>query len=293
MTGPRLTVCSSHAIPPPPGDPTWPFPAMPEIWTAWEAVRAEIERFAPDVVVYFGIDHRRAFRSVIPSVAVALKATARGDRDGPVGDYTVDATLARGIADHLSRNDIDIAVAYDVALDHGFGHSARDLLGGIDRYPLVPIFLNSASPPVLSFRRAAVIGDAVGEYFDGRPERVLFVGTGGLTHHLPGFQPPDDGADLSEEQRLELYGRLNRELFDPTLVFDGGWDRELLDGLGGTERDWLGPIGVDVVGRGGNGAQEAVSWVATWAAGRRPLRVLAYRFEALMGGNGAAVAVSA
>ncbi|MFN8023535.1 MAG: hypothetical protein U0Q03_18545 [Acidimicrobiales bacterium] len=290
--GARLTVCSSHAIPPPPGDPSWPFPAMPEIWEAWAVARAAIEAFDPEVVVFFGIDHRRAFRSVIPSVAVALHATARGDRGGPLGTYSVAGDLARDVANHLSSRDVDLAVAYDVALDHGFGHSARDLLGGIDRYPLVPIFLNSASPPAPSFRRAATIGDVVGSFFDGRAERVLFVGTGGLTHHLPGFLPPDDGADLTEEERLELYGRLNRELFDPTLVFDGSWDREFLAGVQGSGRDWLGPIGTDVVRRGGNGANEAVSWVAAWAAGGRPLRVLAHRFDPVMGGNGAAVALS-
>lgn len=290
--GARFTVCSSHAIPPRPGDPRWPFPPMPEIWDAWDEARAAIEAFDPQVVVYFGIDHRRAFRAVIPSVAVALHATARGDRDGPTGTYSVASDLSREVAMHMSAHDVDVAVAYDVALDHGFGHSARDLLGGIDRYPLVPIFLNSASPPAPSFTRAATIGDVVGSFFDGRSERVLFVGTGGLTHHLPGFQPPDDGADLTEEERIELYSRLNRELHDPTLVFDGSWDRELLAGLATGERGWLAGIGSDVVRRGGNGANEAVSWVAAWAAGRRPLRVLAHHFDPSMGGNGAAVAVA-
>jgi 2,3-dihydroxyphenylpropionate 1,2-dioxygenase len=133
VTGARLCVCSSHAIPPPPGDPTWPYPTMPEVWHAWERARDAIDAFWPDVVVLFGIDHRRAFRSVIPSVAIALAATARGDRNGPVGRYAVPADLARELAGHVSAQDIDIAVAHDVALDHGFGHAARDLLGGIDR----------------------------------------------------------------------------------------------------------------------------------------------------------------
>ena len=287
----RLTVCSSHAIPPRPGSPEWPLPPMPEIWDAWDEARSIIDAFDPELVVYFGIDHRRAFRTVIPSVAVALAATAGGDRDGPVGRYSVPGDRARELAQWMSDGDIDVAVAHDVVLDHGFGHSARDLLGGIDRRPIVPIFLNSASPPAPSFRRSAAIGDRVGAFFDARPERVLFVGTGGLTHDLPGFYPPDDGAVLSEDERIELYGRLNRELRVPGLAFGPEWDRAFLAGITTTDREWIDDVGTDVARRGGNGANEAVSWVAAWAAGRAPLRVLAHRFDAEFS-NGAAVAVS-
>lgn len=287
----RLTVCSSHAIPPPPGDPSWPFPPMPDIWQAWADASAAIAAFDPEVVVLFGIDHRRAFRSVIPSVAVALAATARGDRDGPTGRYSVPADLARSIATHLVDNDVDVATAYDVALDHGFGHTSRDLLGGIDRYPIVPIYLNSASPPVVSFRRAATIGDLVGSFFDDRHERVLFVGTGGLTHDLPGFYPLDDGTELTEDERIELYGRLNRELRVPGRSFGPEWDREVLAGLATTDRSWVGPLGDTAIARGGNGAQETITWVAAWAAGRAPLRVLAHSFDDSTS-NGAAVVIA-
>jgi 2,3-dihydroxyphenylpropionate 1,2-dioxygenase len=264
---------------------------MPEIWDAWEVARAAVDAFWPDVVVLFGIDHRRAFRSVIPSVAVALAATGRGDRGGPVGRYQVPTDLARGVAEHLSARDIDLAVAHDVALDHGFGHAARDVLGGIDRWPTIPIFINSASPPSPSIQRAAEIGDAVGSFFVDRPERVLFVGTGGLTHDLPGFYPPDDGVDRTEEERIELYARLNQELRVPGRTFGPEWDLEFLAGIRGTDRGWLDHVGRDVVGRGGNGAQEVVSWVAAWAAAGQPLEVLAHRFDAEFS-NGAAVAIS-
>lgn len=288
----RLTVCSSHAIPPPPGDPSWPFPPPRDVWAAWEVARGIIDAFRPELVVFFGIDHRRAFRAVIPSVAIALAATARGDRNGPVGRYLVPGGLARELAGHLSRHDIDIAVAHDVALDHGFGHSARDLLGGIDRFPIIPVFINSASPPAPSFTRAAAIGDAVGTFFDDRDERVLFVGTGGLTHDLPGFYPPDDGAELTEDERIELYGRLNVELSVPGRSFGPEWDAEFLAGVTTHDRAWLGPVGSTAVERGGNGAPEAASWVAAWAAGREPLHVLAHEFDAAHS-SGAAVAVSA
>ncbi|MBI4935762.1 MAG: 3-carboxyethylcatechol 2,3-dioxygenase [Actinobacteria bacterium] len=264
---------------------------MPEIWAAWEQARGIIDAFDPELVVLFGIDHRRAFRSVIPSVAVALEATARGDRDGPVGRYRVPSDIARALAEHLVANDIDIAIAYDVALDHGFGHAARDLLGGIDTRGIIPVFINSASPPAPSLRRAAAIGDVVGSFFDDWTERVLFIGTGGLTHDLPGFYPADDGAELTEDERIILYARLNRELRVPGLAFGPEWDRAFLAGVGTTDREWLDEVGRDVSGRAGNGGNEAVSWVAAWAAGGGPLHVLAHRFDAEFS-NGAAVAIS-
>jgi 2,3-dihydroxyphenylpropionate 1,2-dioxygenase len=120
---------------------------------------------------------------------------------------------------------------------------------------------------------------------------VLFIGTGGLTHDLPGFYPADEGADLTEEERIALYARLNVELRVPGRTFGPEWDLAFLDGIRGTDRAWLDDVGRDVSLRGGNGANEVVSWVAAWAATGEPLDVLTHRFDAEYS-NGVAVAVS-
>ncbi|SMC88262.1 hypothetical protein [Lentzea albidocapillata] len=268
----RLTVCASHLI----TLPSAPFgPVREAIATARDAVAA----FDPELVVFFGTDHRRAFRSVVPTFAVVLEATAQGDVAGPIGSYDVPSALGRSLVADLVAGEFDVATAYEAALDHAFGHTTRDLLGSISAKPVLPIFVNCASPPHATFRRAASLGRRVGEFFADR--RVLYVGSGGLAHDLPGFREPETGAVLTEEERQawikDVNERARREGTVRELVRT--WDEAFLAGIGGTSWDWLDEIGTDLVERGGNGAAECLTWTAAWAAGGQPLVTLAHEFD--------------
>ena len=201
--------------------------------------------------------------------------------------------LAERLAERLVEGGVDVATARDVDLDHGFGLTALDLLDGIDTVPTIPVFVNALTPPLPTYRRAALLGQVVGETLSGYPGRVLFVGSGGLAHDLPGFYVPDDGVERTEDELVAHYARLNEELRRPGFVVGPGWDRELLAGLATEKSGWLDAIGVDVAERAGNGANEALSWVAAWAAGGEALRTLVYDYTAEFGGNGTAVAATA
>ncbi|MET9226490.1 hypothetical protein [Lentzea sp. NPDC003310] len=277
----RLTVCASHLI----TLPSAPHgPVREAIGTARDAVTA----FDPDLVVFFGTDHRRAFRAVVPTFAVVLSATAQGDVAGPVGAYDVPSDLGRALVADLVAAEFDIATAYEAALDHAFGHTARDLLGSISAKPVLPVFVNCASPPHATFRRAAALGRRVGEFFADR--RVLYVGSGGLAHDLPGFREPETGVVLSEEERQAWIRSVNERARAEGTVRDlvRAWDEAFLAGIGGTSWEWLDSIGVDLVERGGNGAAECLTWTAAWAAGGRPLTTVAHEFDT----SGRAVAMS-
>ncbi|MDQ1646665.1 MAG: 2,3-dihydroxyphenylpropionate 1,2-dioxygenase [Cryptosporangiaceae bacterium] len=273
----RLTVCASHLI-------TLPPEIMPgggtgvraAIRTAQEAVAA----FSPDLVVMFGTDHRRAFREVVPTFSVVLSAEARGDVHGPTGRYDVPEQLARDLAADLVAHDFDIAVTHHAALDHAFGHTVVDLLGAVGAVPLVPVFVNCASPPLPSFARAAALGRQAGSFLAGRAERILFVGSGGLAHDLPGFRIPDDGKQLTEDERQLWIRTVNAEARAAGTIrtLTPEWDLAFLAGLSGTSTDWLPEAGRDIVERAGNGAQEALTWTAAWAAGAEPLTTLAHEF---------------
>ncbi|MDX3661017.1 3-carboxyethylcatechol 2,3-dioxygenase [Streptomyces sp. ID05-26A] len=278
----RLTVCASHLV----TLPSAPFgPVREAIGTAREAVR----EFDPELVVFFGTDHRRAFRAVVPTFAVVLSASAQGDVAGPVGSYDVPSSLGRALVADLVEGEFDIATAYEAALDHAFGHTTRDLLGSISAKPVLPVFVNCASPPHATFRRAAALGRRVGEFFADR--RVLYVGSGGLAHDLPGFREPETGVVLSEEERQVWIRSVNERARAEGTVRElvRAWDEEFLAGIGGTSREWLDSIGVDLVERGGNGAAECLTWTAAWAAGGQPLRTLAHEFDT----SGRAVVMSA
>lgn len=277
----RLTVCASHLV-------TLPSAPHGPVREAIATARKAVEAFDPDLVVMFGTDHRRAFREVVPTFAVVLEATAQGDVAGPVGDYDVPSELGRAVVADLIAHDFDVATAYRAALDHAFGHTARDLLGEINAKPVLPVFVNCASPPHASFRRAASLGRRIGEFLQDR--RVLYVGSGGLAHDLPGFREPETGVALTEEERQawikDVNERAKREGTIRELVRT--WDEAYLAGVGGTSWEWLDEIGTDLVERGGNGAAECLTWTAAWAAGAQPLTTLAHEFDT----NGRAVVMS-
>lgn len=278
----RLTVCASHLV-------TLPSAPHGPVREAIATARKAVEAFDPDLVVMFGTDHRRAFREVVPTFAVVLEATAQGDVAGPVGHYDVPSELGRAVVADLIAHDFDVATAYRAALDHAFGHTARDLLGEINAKPVLPVFVNCASPPHASFRRAASLGRRIGEFLQDR--RVLYVGSGGLAHDLPGFREPETGVALTEEERQawikDVNERAKREGTIRELVRT--WDEAYLAGVGGTSWEWLDEIGTDLVERGGNGAAECLTWTAAWAAGAQPLTTLAHEFDT----NGRAVVMSA
>ena len=125
----RLTVCASHLI-------TLPSAPHGPVREAIADARRAVASFDPELVVFFGTDHRRAFRSVVPTFAVVLSATAQGDVAGPAGAYDVPSVLGRELIADLVAGEFDIATAYEAALDHAFGHTARDLLGSISAKPV-------------------------------------------------------------------------------------------------------------------------------------------------------------
>jgi 2,3-dihydroxyphenylpropionate 1,2-dioxygenase len=84
--------------------------------------------FGPDIVIVFG-DHRRAFTTVVPAFGVALSASIIAEGRHVAGDLAVPSTLARGLCEHLLKEDVDVAVCCDIGLDHAFAQPIRDLVG--------------------------------------------------------------------------------------------------------------------------------------------------------------------
>lgn len=269
VTSGRLVVCASHS----PGkerDVEERFGQ--EFRAALAAAAEEVRHFAPEVVVLFGGDHRRAFRHVVPAFAVALSASIIAEGRHPAGELTVPSALARELSEYLLSAGFDIAVCRDIGLDHAFAQPIRDLLGRLDAKPVIPLPVNCATAPLPTGRRVAEFGATVGQFLDGISQRVLVIGTGGLSHSPPSLEV--DTYDLSDEERSRI---IAEGMAEARTKIRPDWDTEVLQAMS----DWNTPALIDLVdtahARAGAGANEVRTWLAAGAAGGgRPVTPLVY-----------------
>lgn len=267
----RLVVCASHA------------PGMSADAAGVEgrdfrrglaAAREIVAGFDPDLVVVFGSDHRRAYEPVIPAISVVLEAEGFGDHGSPTGPYAIPAEVAESLLTWLIRDGIDAAASRGVRLDHGFGETVSDLLGGLDARPIIPVFINCATPPLISPARVVHLGTLVNRFLKSREpaDKVLIIGSGGLSHSPPTLEPGTFGLSETERKQISQAGRERaRSLIKP------GWDAEFLSQLAGAHSSQLDSLSQEHIDLGGVGANEVRTWLAAWAAaGQRPLTTIAY-----------------
>ncbi len=255
-----------------------------------EAIRA----FDPELVVLFGTDHYGGRQmDCMPCFCIGRAATALADVGGTPGRLDVPEALPAELLGHLRSQDIDVAGSHEMEVDHGFSQALRVLCGGVDTYPVLPIFINCIAPPFVPFARSRVLGEAVGRWIDARSERILVLGSGGLSHHPAIFFPPVDAAPeevrpfltYGERQQqmpratwIERIDKAHRdvaphlgsdEVKEEALHIHADWDRAFLQLLADgklEEVDAWQPG--EMVEQVGIGTLEVHSWIASCAAAR-------------------------
>ena len=261
--GDLLVVCASHS------------PGMArdvehvqgrEFRAALQRVRGVVERFSPEVAIVFGPDHRRLLRSIVPAFTVAFSARGLGDMGTSTDRYPIPLEVSSDLATHLLERGVDVAVAREVEIDHGIGQTLADLVGEISSVPVVPIVINCATAPLAPLRRVQDVGRLVGEFASALGQRVLIVGSGGLSHAPPSLAA--DMVDASEDQRAAA-NRDGREAAAEWI--DPEWDRRILRAFGENDHAWLGSLADEAIDPAGWGAHEVRAWVAAHAAGGVPL----------------------
>lgn len=252
---------------------------------ALAGARRFVSRFSPDLVVLFGPDHYNGFTyRVMPPFCLGYSAHAIGDFGTPSGEVPVDRKLAQQISESLLASGIDIAVSEGMTVDHGFAQPLDFLFGGIDRVPVVPIFVNCVAEPLGPISRSVALGRVVGECLDGGEDRrVLLVGSGGLSHDPP--IPKLDGASGAvaelltgvRETTVEERRERERRVVEVGRTFAAGtaelrdlnplWDREFIDHLAEGEFElfdkWTND---DITRKAGGSAHEIRTWIAAYAA---------------------------
>ncbi|HYQ38457.1 MAG TPA: 3-carboxyethylcatechol 2,3-dioxygenase [Pseudomonas sp.] len=148
--------------------------------------RERIERFAPELVILFAPDHYNGFfYDLMPSFCIGMAAHAIGDYASAAGPLDVPKELAEACAAAVLEAGVDAAVSYRMQVDHGFAQPLELLLGGLDRCPVIPVFINAVAMPLPSFQRARLFGEAIGRFARTLDKRVLLLASGGLSHQPP------------------------------------------------------------------------------------------------------------
>jgi len=194
------------------------------VFAALAERRAAVRAFDPEVVFVFGSDHYAGFHlNAMPSFCVGRGAAAAVDDVGGFpGDLDVDRAAGLGLLHHLRRHGFDPAQSLKMTVDHGFSQTMKNVLGALDAYPCVPIFIGAMATPFLPFARTRQFGAAVGGFAKSTGKRVLFLGSGGLSHHPTRYYPLL-GEGTPEVEAWQMEGSAGGTFSDEE------WFRNLLD----------------------------------------------------------------
>ena len=233
-----------------------------------------VAEYNPTLVLYFGPDHMRALAGIAPCFTVVESATGYGDWGTPAERYQVPKDLAVALGEHLATSGIDIAMAPELRLDHGFGQSTHDLFGSLSAVPLIPIVINCVDRPIPTAARTAALGTAAGTFLRSQvppAERVLVIGSGGISHAPPSLVP--GARDLTEADRQKL---ITDNIARAAEAINPEWDQGFLDQLGSDTWHELADLTSDDLAPAGTGGAEVRTWIAAAFAAGTPLPTVVY-----------------
>jgi 2,3-dihydroxyphenylpropionate 1,2-dioxygenase len=276
-------VCMSHSPLLEYADP--PAEVSAAVDEAFTRARAFVADYEPTLVVSFAPDHYNGFfHDLMPPFCIGYQALAVGDYGTTAGPLDVPTTVAEALAEWVADRDLDIAISRQMEVDHGAVQPLEILLGGIDRVPTIPVFVNGVAPPFVKMARVRRLGQAVGEFVSNmQDERVLVIGSGGLSHDppVPQWATADpqqralllDGRHPTEEARNARQQRV----IDTAQQFAAGtaaikdlnpeWDRAFMAQLAAGDFGAIDAMTPAVMAEeAGNSAHEVRTWVAAFAA---------------------------
>ncbi|MEU6196646.1 3-carboxyethylcatechol 2,3-dioxygenase [Streptomyces sp. NPDC047061] len=246
--------------------------------------RSFVRAFDPELVVLYAPDHYNGFfYKEMPPFCLATAAHAVGDFGSAAGPLSVDTEAAGSIARGVLDRGIDLTVSARMTVDHGFVQPLEVLFGGIDQVPVVPVFVNGVATPLGPVSRIRALGTAVGQACALLDRRVLFLGSGGLSHDPPvpvldgapprvadaliEGHPPTPEQRARGEERVVQAGRDYAAGSTRMIPINPAWDNQVLDvfesgrlaDVDSWTVEWMGA-------EGGGSAHEVRTWIAAFAS---------------------------
>jgi 2,3-dihydroxyphenylpropionate 1,2-dioxygenase len=251
---------------------------------AFAMLQSWVEQYAPELIVVFAPDHYNGFfYDLMPPFCIGVRAEGAADWDIKPGILNVPERIALECLREVHAAGVDAALSWKMTVDHGTTIPLNYVASGIDRYPVLPIVINCVAPPLPSFRRCRLLGEAVGTYLRSLKKRILVIGSGGLSHDPPTPRledlPAEEKGFLIDRRRptKEEYDRRQSRVVRCTQAMlegygrclppDPAWDREVLERLRANDLAWFDALDDSEVSRvGGHGAHEVRCWIAALSA---------------------------
>lgn len=232
----------------------------------------------PDLAVVLFPDHLNGFfYDQLPSFCIGIKAESIGDYGTVPGPLDVSESAALSCAEFCIASDIDVSLSYRMKVDHGAAQPIELLSSAAPLAQVLPIFMNCIAHPRPSFRRSIQFGKALGQWAQKRPERILLVGSGGLSHDPPlpniTIASPEvrnrliNGGSLSHAERTARQIRVLQAGYDAPdcklTPLNPEWDKQALDSfVQGKFEFFCDSSDDEITSLAGSGAHELRTWVA-------------------------------
>ncbi len=260
-----------------------------KVRTVFAKLSEQVNAYNPTLIIAFGPDHFNGFfYDLMPSFCVGIRASAAGDWNYGSGKIDVPEQTALSLVRYVLNEGVDVAYSYRMQADHGVTQPLHFLCDGqLDRYPTIPVFVNGAAAPMPTPKRTVALGRAIGQFIkslDLEAERVLILGTGGLSHDPPtpqmGAVPPEveefliagrnPTAEARQARQAKIIAVGQKLAAGDTSVavpLNAKWDQALLEKFAQADFAALEAMTEDEIRReGGRGGQEIRCWIAAFAA---------------------------
>jgi len=206
------------------------------VHAAFARVKERLAALRPDVIAIIAGDHIEAFfLDAVPALAVYVGTECAGTFGPYRYRLPIHEPLARALLEQGVERGFDLLYTQAARLDYAF-YVPLHFTMPEPAVPVVPLHVNVYLPPQPTPRRCHEWGAALGEMLRARPERVVLMASGGMSH-FPGtdrYASPDVDYDRQLLERLQ--GGRGRELAALT--------GEELDKTGNVElRTWITLLG--------------------------------------------------
>ncbi len=165
------------------------------LFDGYDPAREWISKVNPDVVILVYNDHACAFsvevvNTFVLGVAEKYEPADEGYGPRPVPHIEGHADFASHINECLIFDEFDIAIANEMAVDHGGTVPLTVMYDRPESWPckVIPLCVNVIKYPQPTGLRCYKLGKALRKAVESYPEdlRVAVFGTGGMSHQLQG-----------------------------------------------------------------------------------------------------------